>query len=45
MDPWGSVVAQCGDIPHKDEGEFCLAEINLHGLASVRQGNPQSDLT
>ena len=39
MDPWGSVVAQCSDIPPKDvEGDFCLAEINLDRLASVRQG-------
>jgi predicted amidohydrolase len=45
VDPWGSVVAQCGDIPRKDEGELCLAEINLDGLASVRQGDPQSKLT
>ena len=39
MDPWGSVVAQCSDIPRKDgEGDFCLAEIDLDRLESVRQG-------
>jgi predicted amidohydrolase len=39
VDPWGSVIAQCSDIHPKDgEGDFCLAEINLDKLASVRQG-------
>jgi hypothetical protein len=33
------VIAQCSDIHPKDgEGDFCLAEINLDKLASVRQG-------
>jgi predicted amidohydrolase len=39
VDPWGSVVAQCSDIPAKEgEGDFCLAEIDLERLQSVRQG-------
>ena len=39
MDPWGSVVAQCSDIPRKDgEGDFCLGEIDMDRLSSVRQG-------
>ena len=39
MDPWGSVVAQCSDIPRKDgEGDFCLAQIDMDRLSSVRQG-------
>jgi len=39
VDPWGSVIAQCSDIPRKDgEGDFCLAEIDLDRLQSVRQG-------
>lgn len=41
VDPWGSVVAQCGDITSADgEGEFCLAEIDLKRLESVRQDMP-----
>jgi deaminated glutathione amidase len=39
VDPWGSVVAQCSDIPRKHgEGDFCIAEIDTDRLASVRQG-------
>jgi hypothetical protein len=39
VDPWGSVVAQCSDIATKEgEGDFCLAEIDLERLQSVRQG-------
>ena len=39
MDPWGSVVAQCSDIHRKDgEGDFCLAEIDLERVESIRQG-------
>ena len=39
VDPWGSVVAQCSDIPRPDrEGDFCLAEIDLDRIESLRQG-------
>jgi hypothetical protein len=39
VDPWGSVVAQCSDIHRKDgEGDFCLAEIDLERVESIRQG-------
>jgi len=35
----GSVVAQCSDImPKEREDDFCLAEIDLQRLQSVRQG-------
>ena len=41
VDPWGTVIAQCNDIPRKDgEGDFCLAEIDLNRIQSVRQGTP-----
>lgn len=41
VDPWGSIVAQCSDILRRDgEGEFCLAEIDLDRVESVRQGFP-----
>jgi len=40
VDPWGSVLAQCSDVHPKDsEGEFCLADVDLDKLASVRQGS------
>lgn len=40
VDPWGSVVAQCG------EGEgLALAEINTARLASVRANMPGKDET
>lgn len=46
VDPWGSVVAQCGDwIPdfnnrNQDDGRFVLADIDLDWLEKVRAEMP-----
>ncbi|PWN54346.1 putative NIT2-nitrilase [Violaceomyces palustris] len=42
IDPWGSIVAQCSDIqPYRPT--FCLAEIDLESLESVRKEMPLWD--
>lgn len=43
VDPWGTVVAQCRDVPQgsgEDEGVFALAEIDLEWLEKLRKEMP-----
>jgi predicted amidohydrolase len=46
VDPWGTVVAECGGEGREDgEGEFCLADIDLDKVESTRKCTSSTTIT